>query len=187
MLFINADREYREGKAQNFLRPEDIDKIVHAYRNHMADCRATYPPRFPGGIEAEGFNSTSAAMWITPPARPHDVRAHLTVVFPLAEIDALAPFLDPITPICARALLQLREESDAVYADFSEELTEKRDIANLINNAPPAFRPATRPFMQTTRTTGGRSQPAPGGSPGPQPAGRKRGNVYALRRGPAGR
>jgi type I restriction enzyme M protein len=32
VLFINADREYREGKAQNFLRPEDIDKIVHVYR-----------------------------------------------------------------------------------------------------------------------------------------------------------
>ena len=31
-LFINADREYREGKAQNFLRPEDISKIVHVYR-----------------------------------------------------------------------------------------------------------------------------------------------------------
>ena len=28
VLFINADREYREGKAQNHLRPEDIDKIV---------------------------------------------------------------------------------------------------------------------------------------------------------------
>jgi type I restriction enzyme M protein len=33
VLFINADREYREGKAQNHLRPEDIDKIVHAYRD----------------------------------------------------------------------------------------------------------------------------------------------------------
>ncbi len=31
VLFINADREYREGKAQKFLRPEDIDKIVHVY------------------------------------------------------------------------------------------------------------------------------------------------------------
>ena len=31
-LFINADREYREGKAQNHLRPEDIEKIVHVYR-----------------------------------------------------------------------------------------------------------------------------------------------------------
>ena len=32
VLFINADREYREGKAQNHLRPEDVDKIVYAYR-----------------------------------------------------------------------------------------------------------------------------------------------------------
>ncbi|MBT7631976.1 MAG: SAM-dependent DNA methyltransferase, partial [Desulfobacula sp.] len=32
VLFINADREFREGKAQKHLRPEDIDKIVHAYR-----------------------------------------------------------------------------------------------------------------------------------------------------------
>jgi type I restriction enzyme M protein len=27
VLFINADREYAEGKAQNKLRPEDIEKI----------------------------------------------------------------------------------------------------------------------------------------------------------------
>ena len=33
VLFINADREYREGKAQNFLRPEDMAKIVHVYRD----------------------------------------------------------------------------------------------------------------------------------------------------------
>lgn len=35
VLFINADREYREGKAQNYLRPEDIDKIIYAYRAHQ--------------------------------------------------------------------------------------------------------------------------------------------------------
>ena len=27
VLFINADREYKEGKNQNKLRPEDIEKI----------------------------------------------------------------------------------------------------------------------------------------------------------------
>ena len=32
VVFINADRDYREGKAQNFLRAEDISRIVHAYR-----------------------------------------------------------------------------------------------------------------------------------------------------------
>ena len=33
MLFINADREYKEGKNQNKLRPEDIEKIAFVYRN----------------------------------------------------------------------------------------------------------------------------------------------------------
>ena len=31
VLFINADREYKEGKNQNSLRPEDIEKITHVY------------------------------------------------------------------------------------------------------------------------------------------------------------
>jgi hypothetical protein len=32
VLFINADRDYREGRAQNYLEPEHIEKIVSAYR-----------------------------------------------------------------------------------------------------------------------------------------------------------
>ena len=31
ILFINADREYAEGKAQNKLRPEDIEKIAFVF------------------------------------------------------------------------------------------------------------------------------------------------------------
>jgi len=31
ILFINADREYREGRNQNYLRPEDIEKIVTVF------------------------------------------------------------------------------------------------------------------------------------------------------------
>ena len=32
VLIVNADREYREGRAQNYLEPEHIEKIVSAYR-----------------------------------------------------------------------------------------------------------------------------------------------------------
>ena len=32
VLFINADAEYRAGRAQNYLEPEHIEKIVSAYR-----------------------------------------------------------------------------------------------------------------------------------------------------------
>ncbi len=37
VLFINADREYSEGKAQNSLRPEDIEKITRVYRSLLAN------------------------------------------------------------------------------------------------------------------------------------------------------
>ena len=33
VFFINADREYKEGKNQNILRPEDVEKISYVYLN----------------------------------------------------------------------------------------------------------------------------------------------------------
>ncbi|HNY60428.1 MAG TPA: class I SAM-dependent DNA methyltransferase, partial [Bacteroidales bacterium] len=35
VLFINADREYKEGKNQNKLRPEDIEKITYTYKHKI--------------------------------------------------------------------------------------------------------------------------------------------------------
>ena len=35
VLFINADREYKEGKNQNKLRPEDIEKITNVYKKKI--------------------------------------------------------------------------------------------------------------------------------------------------------
>ena len=91
-LFINADREYREGKAQNHLRPEDIDKIVHAYRAGQ-DIPA-YARRVPvSEIEAEDYNcNIRRYVDNAPPPEPHDVRAHLHGGVPVSEIDALAHF-----------------------------------------------------------------------------------------------
>jgi type I restriction enzyme M protein len=34
VLFINADAEYGEGRAQNYLRPEDLEMIIQVYRQH---------------------------------------------------------------------------------------------------------------------------------------------------------
>jgi type I restriction enzyme M protein len=35
VVFINADREYKEGKNQNKLRPEDIEKIDYVFNNKL--------------------------------------------------------------------------------------------------------------------------------------------------------
>ena len=77
VFFINADREYREGKAQNFLRPEDLSKMVHVYRT-MQDVPG-YARRVPvAEIAAEDYNcNIRRYVDIAPPPEPHDVRAHL--------------------------------------------------------------------------------------------------------------
>jgi len=96
IIFINADREYREGKAQNFLRPEDISKIVHVYRSLSQggpDVPA-YARRVPvTEIAAEDYNcNIRRYVDNAPPPEPHDVRAHLHGGVPVAEIEALAHF-----------------------------------------------------------------------------------------------
>jgi type I restriction enzyme M protein len=92
VVFINADREYREGKAQNFLRAEDISRIVHAYRTLTSGERDELPGyarRVPiEEIEGEDFNcNIRRYVDNAPPPEPHDVRAHLHGGVPKSEID----------------------------------------------------------------------------------------------------
>jgi type I restriction enzyme M protein len=42
VLFIDASRDYRDGKNQNFLRPEDIQKIVTTYRQRISVDKYAY-------------------------------------------------------------------------------------------------------------------------------------------------
>jgi type I restriction enzyme M protein len=96
ILFINADREYREGKAQNFLRPEDLSKIVHVYRSLAQggpDVPA-YARRVPlEEITAEDYNcNIRRYVNNAPPPEPHDVRAHLHGGVPVTEIEALSRY-----------------------------------------------------------------------------------------------
>ena len=82
VVFINADRDYREGKAKNFLRLEDISRIVHAYRTLSRGLREALPGygrRVPvGEIAGEDFNcNIRRYVDNAPPPEPHDVRAHL--------------------------------------------------------------------------------------------------------------
>ncbi|WP_129560962.1 type I restriction-modification system subunit M [Paraburkholderia dokdonensis] len=134
VLFINADREYREGKAQNHLRPEDIDKIVHAYR--AGQNIDGYAKRVPAAdIKAEDYNcNIRRYVDNAPPPEPHDVRAHLHGGVPVSEIDALHHFWQNYAGL-SESLFTPRAAADhgTWYADFAAELRNKHDIATHIN------------------------------------------------------
>jgi type I restriction enzyme M protein len=134
VFFINADREYREGKAQNFLRPEDISKIVHVHRT-MQDVPG-YARRVPvSEIAAEDFNcNIRRYVDNAPPPEPHDVRAHLHGGVPIVEIESLDHFWKNYCGLRERVFV-LRPNGSA-YADFTPEVTDRRALAELVKNDP---------------------------------------------------
>lgn len=132
VLFINADREFREGKAQKHLRPEDIDKIVHAYRKG-AEITGYARRVDRAEIAAEDYNcNIRRYVDNTPPPEPHDVRAHLHGGIPITEINALEQFW--------RNYNGLRNDCfiprDEIYMDIAEPIADKRRIADFVTNHP---------------------------------------------------
>lgn len=89
VLFINADKEYKEGKNQNKLRSEDIDKISFVYHNKIQlDKYSKLVHK--DDIEKEEYNcNIRRYVDNSPPATAHDVHAHLKGGVPVAEINSL--------------------------------------------------------------------------------------------------
>ena len=94
VLFINADRDYRQGRAQNHLRPRDEQKITAAYRD-FADIDGFAKVVTIDELADNDFNCNIRRYADnSPPAEPQDVRAHLHGGVPIAEIEDAKDLLD---------------------------------------------------------------------------------------------
>ena len=131
-MFINADAEYGEGRAQNYLRPEDLEKIIQVYRQHREI------PRYSRLVTLDELAANDYNLNIrryvdnSPEPEIEDVRAHLVGGVPKREVaryaDQLARFgLSPEVVFVER---------DADYYDFRPEIKNKADIRPLIENHP---------------------------------------------------
>lgn len=133
VLFINADREYREGKAQNYLRPEDLDKIVHAYRQGK-NISAYAQLVAKEDIAAEDYNcNIRRYVDNAPPPEPHDVRAHLHGGIPSVEIEALSRYWNNYTGLKESCFAP---RADGVYQEFTTPHKDKRAIADHVAQHP---------------------------------------------------
>lgn len=130
VLFINADREYREGRAQNFLEPEHIEKIVSAYRE-FDDI-----PAFAKVVSREELAGNDDNLNIrryvdtTPPPEPQDVRAHLHGGIPKSEVAAKAELFAAhgLTPD------HLFAPKDEDYVQFADTVSDRRDLKRMIES-----------------------------------------------------
>ncbi|QDU25851.1 putative type I restriction enzymeP M protein [Anatilimnocola aggregata] len=132
VLFINADREYKEGKNQNSLRPEDIEKITHVYHKRLSVPK--YSREVPvEELEREEFNlNIRRYVDNSPPPEPHDVRSHLHGGIPVSEIALLTSYFDNYAGL--RSLLF--KDRDAKYSDFAPSVGSKENIKSLVESAP---------------------------------------------------
>ncbi len=132
VLFINADREYFEGRAQNHLLPEHIEKIVHTFE-HFVDVPGFSAIVLNATLRQNDFNlNIRRYADNAPPPEPHDVRAHLVGGVPKAEVQAkmelfAAHGLDP---------LALFVERDASYFDFRPELATRQSLKPAVEGNP---------------------------------------------------
>ncbi|MBU2286286.1 MAG: type I restriction-modification system subunit M [Gammaproteobacteria bacterium] len=136
VLFINADREFFEGRAQNHLLPEHIEKIVSTFDDFKA------VPGFSAIVDNATLEANDCNLNIrryadnAPPPEPHDVRAHLVGGVPRAEIDAKAPLfaahgLKPLDLLAERL-----PSTDCKYLDFRPEIARRQDIQPAIETNP---------------------------------------------------
>ena len=89
VLFINADREYAEGKAQNKLRPEDIEKIDFAFTHKMEIPKYSRLVSKDEIVKKHEYNlNIRRYVDNTPDPEPEDVQAHLIGGIPESEVNA---------------------------------------------------------------------------------------------------
>lgn len=128
IFFINADAEYAEGKNQNKLRPEDIEKIDDIFttkRNVKKYARLVDKTE----IESHDYNlNIRRYVDNTPELEPQDVKAHLTGGIPKTEIAVLEEQSKKFRVSAKVAFTS----HDADYADFSSSIEGKENIKGVI-------------------------------------------------------
>jgi type I restriction enzyme M protein len=124
VLFINGDRELFEGRAQNYLLPEHIEKIVTTFDEFRA-VEGFSAIVDNATLKAENYNLNIRRYADNAlPPEPHDVRAHLVGGIPKVEV------ADKAVLFQAHGLnpLDLLAERDTKYLDFKPEIASRQAL-----------------------------------------------------------
>jgi type I restriction enzyme M protein len=136
VLFINADAEFYAGRAQNYLRPEHIEKIASIFeRFDEVPSYSRCVPMTELKDEANDYNlNIRRYVDNSPPPEPHDVRAHLLGGIPITEVKSQHLLLKAVGFDPAK-LFDTRDNS-ATYFDFASSVVERGTIRTIVENDP---------------------------------------------------
>lgn len=133
VFFINADLEYLNGKKQNLLRPEDIEKISTIFKAKIDIPRYSRLVDISEIANEANDYSLNIRRYVdnTPPPEPHDVTAHLKGGIPNVEIQTIAAQLGEKFHFHSDDLFTNR--SNSVYSDFS--IGSKAEIKRIVETS----------------------------------------------------
>ncbi|MCR1822358.1 type I restriction-modification system subunit M [Terrisporobacter muris] len=130
ILFINADKEYKEGKNQNKLRAQDIQKIVHTYENKPEIEKYSRMVSIEE-IKEEGFNlNIRRYVDNTDEVQKNDVVAHLYGSVPKNEVEDIKD----IALKQGLNIYKLFANKNENYVDFIGSINCKEDIKAFIED-----------------------------------------------------
>ncbi len=131
ILFINADREYGEGRNQNYLRPEDMEKIVTVFDKKLEISKYSRLVDI-GEIEENDFNlNIRRYVDNSPDPEIEDVHAHLLSGVPKREVEL---YREEFLKFGLSLYLLLKEKNEK-YLEFREDIAEKSRIKEIIESA----------------------------------------------------
>ena len=143
VLFINADREYAEGKNQNKLRPEDIEKIDFVFTHKREIPKYSRLVDRTEIADAHDYNlNIRRYVDNTPEPEPEDVSAHLIGGLPEDEVKARAGDFDRFG-IYPDLLFQPQRPG---YLAFCKTIEAKSAIKTILESAPALRRTLTAHF-----------------------------------------
>lgn len=131
ILFINSDREYGEGRNQNYLRPEDIEKITTVFNekkeipkySRLVDVKE---------IEQNDFNlNVRRYVDNSPEPEMEDVHAHLIGGIPKVEVTL---YKEKLKKFNLDLALLLKEKNEK-YFEFNDDIEGKNKIKEIIENS----------------------------------------------------
>lgn len=128
VLFINADGEYYAGRAQNYLKPEHIEKIVSAFEEFE------FIPGYAAIVTHQELADNDYNCNIrryadnAPPPEPQNVRAHILGGIPQAEIEGKRSLLEAH----GFDVMRIVTKSDHKYCQFIPTIAQRSQIKEII-------------------------------------------------------
>ncbi|MGD9928748.1 MAG: N-6 DNA methylase [Mangrovibacterium sp.] len=129
VFIVNADKDYAEGKKQNTLRPEDVEKIDFVFTNKIEETN--YSELVDLDTIAANDYTLNIRRYVdnTPLPEPEDVKAHLIGGVPVDEIENVQNTLAPKFDFDG---YQFFKDKNQNYKDFA--VSKKSEIKRIVED-----------------------------------------------------